>query len=220
MCLSTLLHLDRDQKILLLRGFPIRTRTGQRFIGSSPYFFVALTVLHRQYVPRHPPRALSRLSFNSRAQKMNLVRRLHSPLHSSPIRRSLKLFFNSFHHFSDEIYKLKLPFSSKSFLDPSIRPNSFLWIQLRRAGLIQIFLRVPDFSFTINQKYIELKYSAFNSFLSKFPQQFLIHESVISLNNRYKSRLKRLSHFIIRTNFTILFSKISHLHTNPAKPNL
>ena len=30
--------------------------------GSSPYSFVALTVLLRQHVPRHPPRALSRLS--------------------------------------------------------------------------------------------------------------------------------------------------------------
>ena len=47
--------------MLLLRGFPIRTRTGQRSIGSSPYSFVAYTVLHRQHVPRHPSRALSRL---------------------------------------------------------------------------------------------------------------------------------------------------------------
>ena len=31
--------------------------------GSSPYSFVAFSVLLRQHVPRHPPRALSRLSF-------------------------------------------------------------------------------------------------------------------------------------------------------------
>ncbi len=75
MCFSTLLHLDRDQKILLFRGFPIRICTGQRFIGSSPYSFVALTVLLRQYVPRHPPRALSRLSF-LKLDKMNSARKL------------------------------------------------------------------------------------------------------------------------------------------------
>ena len=60
-----LLHSDRDHRILLLRGFPIRTHTGQRLFGSSPYSFVAYTVLLRQHVPRHPPRALSRLSLTT-----------------------------------------------------------------------------------------------------------------------------------------------------------
>lgn len=67
MCFPRLLHSPQDRWILLQRSFLIRTRTGQRSFGSSPCSFVAYTVLHRQYVPRHPPRALSRLSFkNSR----------------------------------------------------------------------------------------------------------------------------------------------------------
>ena len=52
----------------LLPGFPIRTHPGQRSIGSSPDSFVAFSVLLRQHVPRHPSRALSRLSFSLNSQ--------------------------------------------------------------------------------------------------------------------------------------------------------
>jgi hypothetical protein len=62
---SWLLHSPWDPRILLLGGCPIRTHPGQRSFGSSPDSFVAYTVLLRQHVPRHPPRALSRLSISS-----------------------------------------------------------------------------------------------------------------------------------------------------------
>jgi hypothetical protein len=38
-------------------GFPIRTSTDQRLVGSSPWLFAATHVLHRLQAPRHPPLA-------------------------------------------------------------------------------------------------------------------------------------------------------------------
>ena len=39
-------------------GFPIRTSTDQRSVGSSPWLIAATRVLHRLQAPRHPPLAL------------------------------------------------------------------------------------------------------------------------------------------------------------------
>ena len=43
-------------------GFPIRTSADQGSFGSSPRLFAAFHVLHRQQIPRHPPKALNYLS--------------------------------------------------------------------------------------------------------------------------------------------------------------
>ena len=42
----------------LVRGFPIRTSSDQRFVGNSPRHNAASHVLHRPSMPRHPPYAL------------------------------------------------------------------------------------------------------------------------------------------------------------------
>ena len=42
-------------------GFPIRTSTDQRLVGSSPWLIAATHVLHRCQTPRHPPLALCSL---------------------------------------------------------------------------------------------------------------------------------------------------------------
>ena len=42
-------------------GFPIRTSTDQRLVGSSPWLIAATHVLHRLQAPRHPPLALCSL---------------------------------------------------------------------------------------------------------------------------------------------------------------
>jgi hypothetical protein len=45
-----------------VRGFPIRTSSDQRSVGSSPRLIAASYVLHRLLVPRHPPCALNNLA--------------------------------------------------------------------------------------------------------------------------------------------------------------
>ena len=45
----------------LVPGFPIRTSSDQRSVGSSPRLIAASYVLHRLPVPRHPPCALKHL---------------------------------------------------------------------------------------------------------------------------------------------------------------
>lgn len=42
-------------------GFPIRTPSDQRSVGSSPRHIAASNVLHRPLMPRHPPCALKHL---------------------------------------------------------------------------------------------------------------------------------------------------------------
>jgi hypothetical protein len=44
-----------------LPGFPIRRSTDRSLIGSSPWLFAAVHVLHRHLAPRHPPLALCSL---------------------------------------------------------------------------------------------------------------------------------------------------------------
>ena len=45
----------------LVLGFPIRTSSDQRSVGSSPRLIAASYVLHRPLMPRHPPCALKHL---------------------------------------------------------------------------------------------------------------------------------------------------------------
>ncbi len=89
-CLRTLLYSCTDNRTLLLPGFPIQTHTDHHSCGSSPYSFVAFYVFRRQYVPRHPSRALSRLS---------TYLYLSSPICrslSSPLNTHFRVSWNSF----------------------------------------------------------------------------------------------------------------------------
>lgn len=56
----------------LVLGFPIRTSSDQRSVGSSPRHIAASNVLHRLPVPRHPPCALKHLQHKN--QKMSFKR--------------------------------------------------------------------------------------------------------------------------------------------------
>ena len=47
-------------------GFPIRTSSDQRSVGSSPRHIAASHVLHRLPVPRHPPCALKHLQHKTK----------------------------------------------------------------------------------------------------------------------------------------------------------
>src|ERR1043165_2133237 len=63
----------------LVLGFPIRTSSDQRSVGSSPRHIAASNVLHRLPVPRHPPCALKHLQHKN--QKMSFKRNCTSIAH-------------------------------------------------------------------------------------------------------------------------------------------
>ena len=53
----------------LVPGFPIRTSSDPRSVGSSPRHIAASHVLHRLLVPRHPPCALKHLQHKKPIEK-------------------------------------------------------------------------------------------------------------------------------------------------------
>lgn len=64
----------------LAPGFPIRTSSDPRSVGSSPRHIAASHVLHRLSVPRHPPCALKHLQHKTK--KMS-----HHPHTPQPLQR-------------------------------------------------------------------------------------------------------------------------------------
>ena len=55
------MHSGRSDTPLRVPGFPIRTSTDRRLVGTSPWLIAASHVLHRLQAPRHPPLALCSL---------------------------------------------------------------------------------------------------------------------------------------------------------------
>lgn len=164
-CFHNLLHSAMDYRILLLQGFPIRTCTGQRSIGSSPYSFVALTVLLRQHVPRHPPRALSRLSFALFYLWVSL-KRSTLLLERFLFLSTLRLFAD---HWNSQISLCVCQFNQIFFV-----------------FLILHFLRFVesenDFFSSLKKTFLSFWERAFSSSPSKnLLSNFLFHESVILL---------------------------------------
>lgn len=66
------MYSDTGNTTSLVLGFPIRTSSDQRSVGSSPRHIAASNVLHRLPVPRHPPCALKHLQHKN--QKMSFKR--------------------------------------------------------------------------------------------------------------------------------------------------
>src|ERR687889_2189724 len=56
------MYSDTGNTTSLVLGFPIRTPSDQRSVGSSPRHIAASHVLHRPLMPRHPPCALNILT--------------------------------------------------------------------------------------------------------------------------------------------------------------
>lgn len=67
----------------LAPGFPIRTSSDPRSVGSSPRHIAASHVLHRLSVPRHPPCALKHLQHKTK--KMS-----HHPHTPQPLRKEAR----------------------------------------------------------------------------------------------------------------------------------
>ena len=57
----------------LVPGFPIRTSSDLRSVGSSPRHIAASNVLHRLPVPRHPPCALKHLQTQKPKEKSEIT---------------------------------------------------------------------------------------------------------------------------------------------------
>jgi hypothetical protein len=55
------MYSDTGDTTSLVPGFPIRTSSDPRSVGSSPRHIAASHVLHRLLMPRHPPCALKHL---------------------------------------------------------------------------------------------------------------------------------------------------------------
>jgi hypothetical protein len=55
------MYSDTGNTTSLVLGFPIRTSSDPRSVGSSPRHIAASHVLHRPLMPRHPPCALKHL---------------------------------------------------------------------------------------------------------------------------------------------------------------
>src|SRR3954454_9696240 len=60
---------DTGNTTSLVLGFPIRTSSDPRSVGSSPRHIAASHVLHRPLMPRHPPCALKHLHQNTKTKK-------------------------------------------------------------------------------------------------------------------------------------------------------
>ena len=73
------MYSDAGDTTSLVPGFPIRTSSDPRSVGSSPRHIAASHVLHRLSVPRHPPCALKHLQHKTK--KMS-----HHP-HTTPCPR-------------------------------------------------------------------------------------------------------------------------------------
>ena len=71
----------------LVPGFPIRTSSDPRSVGSSPRHIAASHVLHRLPVPRHPPCALKHLQTQNQYQKLHIRKHQPHPHHTPPPRK-------------------------------------------------------------------------------------------------------------------------------------
>ena len=80
----------------LVRGFPIRTSSDQRFVGNSPRHNAASHVLHRPSMPRHPPYALDQqhtqtITHILKHNKQEEITHKPNPTNGDPVRCSRPL---------------------------------------------------------------------------------------------------------------------------------
>ena len=65
------MYSDTGNTTSLVLGFPIRTSSDPRSVGSSPRHIAASHVLHRPLMPRHPPCALKHLQHKKTQKPKN-----------------------------------------------------------------------------------------------------------------------------------------------------
>ena len=67
------MYSDTGNTTSLVLGFPIRTSSDPRSVGSSPRHIAASHVLHRPLMPRHPPCALKHLQHKNQLLKIEIT---------------------------------------------------------------------------------------------------------------------------------------------------
>lgn len=75
------MYSDTGNTTSLVLGFPIRTSSDPRSVGSSPRHIAASHVLHRPLMPRHPPCALKHLQHKNQLLHQQKNEKLH---HNNP----------------------------------------------------------------------------------------------------------------------------------------
>jgi hypothetical protein len=83
------MYSDTGNTTSLVLGFPIRTSSDQRSVGSSPRHIAASHVLHRPLMPRHPPCALKHLQHKNQLLKIEITPQ--QPTTNSALRREPRL---------------------------------------------------------------------------------------------------------------------------------
>jgi hypothetical protein len=86
------MYSDTGDTTSLVPGFPIRTSSDPRSVGSSPRHIAASHVLHRLLMPRHPPCALKHLQTQENNSNKNATKnsnlfkdaRNHYPIKQTP----------------------------------------------------------------------------------------------------------------------------------------
>lgn len=71
------MYSDAGDTTSLVPGFPIRTSSDPRSVGSSPRHIAASHVLHRLSVPRHPPCALKHLQHKTKKNESSPTHHTH-----------------------------------------------------------------------------------------------------------------------------------------------
>jgi hypothetical protein len=79
------MYSDTGNTTSLVLGFPIRTSSDQRSVGSSPRHNAASHVLHRPLMPRHPPCALKHLQSTKPKNRRKITpQQNHQRPHTTP----------------------------------------------------------------------------------------------------------------------------------------
>jgi hypothetical protein len=73
------MYSDTGNTTSLVLGFPIRTSSDPRSVGSSPRHNAASHVLHRPLMPRHPPCALKHLQHKNQLIKKSKLHHNKTP---------------------------------------------------------------------------------------------------------------------------------------------
>src|SRR4051794_23328707 len=82
------MYSDTGNTTSLVLGFPIRTSSDPRSVGSSPRHIAASHVLHRPLMPRHPPCALKHLQQKHKNQKQFSEKITPQQTHTPPTQRN------------------------------------------------------------------------------------------------------------------------------------
>ena len=78
------MYSDTGNTTSLVLGFPIRTSSDQRSVGSSPRHIAASHVLHRPLMPRHPPCALKHLQHKNQSSKIEITPQRPTTIPTTP----------------------------------------------------------------------------------------------------------------------------------------